>query len=46
MGGAMAIAGPAFIFGGVAAGGYLGYKAWNNEQKTEYEQKSENWVIY
>ena len=29
----MAIAGPAIIVGGVAAGGYLGYKAWNNEQK-------------
>ena len=46
MGGAMTIAGPAIIVGGVAAGGYLGYKAWNNEFKTENEQKSENWVIY
>ena len=32
MGGAMAIASPALIVGTVAAGGYLGYKAWNNEQ--------------
>ena len=42
----MAIAGPAMIVGGVAAGGYLGCKAWNNEKITENEQKSENWVIY
>ena len=46
MGGAMAIASPAIIVGVVAAGGYLGYKALNNEQKTENEQKSENWVIW
>ena len=35
MGGVMAIAGPAMIIGGVAAGGYLVHKAWNNERKTE-----------
>jgi len=45
MGGAMAIAFPALVVGGLATGGYLSYKYYTSDEQIVNEKMTENWGI-